>query len=155
MMHSEGIRVAYLVKMMSKSYQELLTIETFADRLRYLKIDGCSVGEETFGTSRFLNQLLYKDPEWLHTRNLVIIRDQGCNLGLIDYPIVGRIYVHHINPITKNDILNKDPKIFDLNNLISCSFDTHNAIHYGNIEQLIQACELVERKPYDTCPWRK
>lgn len=151
----EVIRVAYLGKIMNKSYQELLTKETFIDRLKYLKIDGASVGDKTFGGSRFLNQLLYKDPEWRHTRDLVIIRDNGCNLGLADYPITGRIYVHHINPITKHDILVKDPKIFDLNNLICCNFDTHNAIHYGNIDRLIQAYDLVERTPHDTCPWRK
>lgn len=138
--------------MSNLSYNTLITYPTFAERFRYLKLNS-KVGKETFGKSRYLNQLLYRSPEWKSIRREVIIRDDGNDLGTPDCPIPGRIYIHHMNPITEEDILNRDPKVFDLNNLISVSFRTHQAIHYGS-EEMLDSFELVERLPNDTSPWK-
>ena len=138
---------------MKKSYRELIEIKTFHDRYLYLKLDG-TVGEATFGSRRSLNQMLYKLPEWRRVRNLVINRDKACDLAHFDYEINYQpAYIHHINPITFEDILNRDPKIFDLDNLITTTFDTHQAIHYGS-EKLLPKLP-VERFPNDECPWRQ
>lgn len=137
---------------MNKCYSELITIPTFIERYRYLRLGG-KVGEDTFGFDRYLNQIFYKDPEWLRTRDLVIIRDGGCDLAMPDREILSRILVHHINPITKEDIINRDPKLFDLENLISTVKNTHDAIHYGDENLLI--IEPIERSQNDTCPWRR
>lgn len=137
---------------MNKCYSELITIPTFIERYRYLRLGG-KVGEDTFGFDRYLNQIFYKDPEWLRTRDLVIIRDGGCDLAIPDREIRSRILVHHINPITKEDIINRDPKLFDLENLISTVKNTHDAIHYGDENLLI--IEPIERSQNDTCPWRR
>ena len=137
---------------MNKCYSELITIPTFIERYRYLRLGG-KVGEDTFGFDRYLNQIFYKDPEWLRTRDLVIIRDGGCDLAMPDREIRSRILVHHINPITKEDIINRDPKLFDLENLISTVKNTHDAIHYGDENLLI--IEPIERSQNDTCPWRR
>lgn len=133
------------------SYSELIKLPTFIDRYRYLKIAGI-VGAETFGSDRWLNQHFYKDSTWLSARNYVIVRDSGCDLGILDRSIEGNIFVHHINPITKQDILNRSPWLFDPDNLICCSFSTHNAIHYGDETLLVS--DPVVRSPNDTCPWR-
>lgn len=138
--------------MTMKTYSELILLPTFAERFQYLKLKG-AVGKETFGKSRYLNQLLYRSPEWKRARRDVIIRDGGCDLGVADCPIDGRVYIHHMNPITEDDILNRNPKIFDPNNLISVSFRTHQAIHYGS-DEMMKEYELVERKANDTCPWK-
>lgn len=137
---------------MNKCYSELITIPTFIERYRYLRLGG-KVGEDTFGFDRYLNQIFYKDPEWIRTRDLVIIRDGGCDLAMPDREILSRILVHHINPITKEDIINRDPKLFDLENLISTVKNTHDAIHYGDENLLI--IEPIERSQNDTCPWRR
>ena len=137
---------------MNKCYSELITIPTFIERYRYLRLGG-KVGEDTFGFDRYLNQIFYKDPEWLRTRDLVIIRDGVCDLAVPDREILSRILVHHINPITKEDIINRDPKLFDLENLISTVKNTHDAIHYGDENLLI--IEPIERSQNDTCPWRR
>lgn len=137
---------------MNKYYSELITIPTFIERYRYLRLGG-KVGEDIFGFDRYLNQIFYKDPEWLRTRDLVIIRDGGCDLAMPDREILSRILVHHINPITKEDIINRDPKLFDLENLISTVKNTHDAIHYGDEKLLI--IEPIERSQNDTCPWRR
>lgn len=137
---------------MNKCYSELITIPTFIERYRYLRLGG-KVGEDTFGFDRYLNQIFYKDPEWLRTRDLVIIRDGGCDLAMPDREILSRILVHHINPITKEDIINRDPKLFNLENLISTVKNTHDAIHYGDENLLI--IEPIERSQNDTCPWRR
>lgn len=137
---------------MNKCYSELITIPTFIERYRYLRLGG-KVGEDTFGFDRYLNQIFYKDPEWLRTRDLVIIRDGGCDLAMPDREILSRILVHHINPITKEDIINRDRKLFDLENLISTVKNTHDAIHYGDENLLI--IEPIERSQNDTCPWRR
>lgn len=137
---------------MAKSYRELIQIPTFRDRYLYLKLDG-QVGSTTFGSRRSLNQMLYKFPEWRRTRNLVIERDKARDLAHEDYEISYQpAYIHHINPITIEDILNRDPKIFDLDNLITTTFDTHQAIHYGS-EGLLPKLP-VDRFPNDECPWR-
>lgn len=135
-----------------RSYSELIKIEKFEDRFIYLSLVGI-VGETTFGGHRYLNQILYQTDKWKKdTRREVILRDNGCDLAHEDYPIQGSIYIHHINPITIDDILEERPCVFDLENLISTSFRTHNGIHYGTEELLPKG--FVERKKNDTCPWR-
>ena len=137
---------------MMKSYRELIEIPSFHDRYIYLKLDG-RVGDATFGSRRSLNQMLYKFPEWRRIRNLVIERDKACDLAHRDFEINYQpAYIHHINPITIEDILNRDPKVFDMNNLITTTFDTHQAIHYGS-EALLPALP-IERSPGDAIPWR-
>lgn len=137
---------------MTRSYAELITIPSFEDRFEYLKIKG-NVGEATFGSQRYLNQMLYRNPQWKSIRNKVIIRDNGCDLAHPDYEINGQAaYIHHINPITIDDIVSENPKIFDMNNLITTTFQTHQAIHYGSRDILL--LNPIERKPNDTCPWR-
>lgn len=136
----------------NRSYHELITIPDFNDRFEYLKLSG-QVGSSTFGSSRYLNQMLYKLPDWRAVRRQVIIRDNGCNLAHADFEIGNEpIYVHHINPITVDDILEHNPIVFDPDNLITTVFMTHQAIHYGDKSLLPQL--PIERKPNDTCPWK-
>lgn len=138
---------------MIRTYSELITIPTFIDRFRYLQLGG-KVGAETFGYDRYLNQILYRTIEWKRFRYKIIVRDNGCDLACEGYDIVGqKILVHHINPITVEDVLRRDPKVFDPENTISTILNTHNAIHYGDEDLLLT--EPIERKPYDTCPWRR
>lgn len=136
---------------MIRTYSELSKLSTFKERFDYLKLNG-KVGEDTFGHSRFLNQDFYSSPEWRRTRRNIIIRDNGCDMGLDGYSIQGRIYVHHINPITVDDILERRPCLFDPENLICVSSMTHEAITYG-IEDMIPTDPVI-RRPNDTCPWR-
>lgn len=138
--------------MLTKSYRELVTYETFEERYEYLKINGL-VGSETFGYNRFFNQHFYHSPEWRRTRNKIILRDNGCDLGIPGYEIFGSIYVHHINPVTFEDVESFSDSLFDPENLICVSFNTHNAIHYGDSDGLLKS--PIERLPGDTCPWRK
>lgn len=141
------------VSNMTRTYLEVIELKTFHERYEYLKISG-RVGDFTFANKRYLNQIFYQSKEWRDIKRKIIIRDNGCDLAHPDYEINGKaIYIHHINPITIDDILNKRPCVFDPNNLISTSFQTHNAIHYGNSNYGKQQ-EFVERKLYDTCPWR-
>ena len=135
-----------------KTYSELIQLPTFLDRFRYLRIGG-AVGRETFGYDRYLNQMLYRTPEWKRFRRDIIVRDNGRDLAHSDYKIVGNILVHHINPITVEDVLNRSYKIFDPENVISTSLNTHNAIHYGDESLLIT--EPIVRTINDTCPWRR
>lgn len=137
--------------MMNKRYSELIQISEFQERFEYARLDGL-VGQQTFGGHRYLNQILYSSDQWKKVRRKVIIRDDGYDLAHPDYQIGGNIYVHHLNPITIDDILEGNPSVFDLENLISVGFQTHNAIHYGDGSLLPK--EPVTRKPYDTCPWR-
>ena len=134
-----------------KSYSELLKFDNFLDRYRYLRL-GDKIGDETFGYDRYINQIFYHSPEWRSFRNEIIIRDNGCDLGIDDYEIHGLIIIHHINPITKNDILFRDKKLMDPENVICVSDITHKAIHYGD-ESLLPIV-MDERYPYDTIPWR-
>lgn len=140
------------MKKIIRLYSELIEIPTFEERFDYLKLSA-SVGDVTFGGHRYLNQMLYSFPEWKRIRREVILRDEGFDLAHPDFPIRGNIYVHHLNPITADDILERRSCVFDLENLVSTSFDTHNAIHYGD-ERLIADRVPVERKKNDTCPWR-
>lgn len=135
-----------------KTYSELITLPTFEERYRYLRIRGY-VGKETFGHDRYLNQILYTSSEWKSFRRKIILRDDGLDLGCEGFNIFGRILVHHINPITVEDVLNRSFKVFDPDNVICCSHNTHQAIHYGD-ESLLPLLP-PERKPNDTCPWRK
>ena len=134
-----------------KTYSELITIPTFEERFEYLKLDG-QVGVETFGFNRYLNQAFYKSDEWLSIRDYVITRDNGCDLGMEGYEIYGRILIHHINPITKDDIIQRSRILLDPENLITTVKRTHDAIHYGDSNLLIKA--PIERRKNDTCPWR-
>lgn len=133
-----------------KSYSELIKLKTFDERFEYLQLNGL-VGEETFGYSRYLNQLLYRSMDWRNLRKSIIIRDNGCDLGVPNYDISGKVLVHHINPISLKDIEDRNPLIYDMNNLITVSFMTHQAIHYGDKNLLF---DPIERKPNDMCPWR-
>lgn len=136
-----------------RTYSELIQISTFIERFRYLQLGG-QVGVETFGYDRYLNQILYRTAEWKRFRNEIIVRDNGCDLGCEGYDIVGqKILVHHINPISVEDVLRRDPKVFDPENVISTTLNTHNAIHYSDESLLVT--EPIERKPNDTCPWRR
>lgn len=135
-----------------KTYSELITLPTFRERFRYLKIGG-RVGEETFGWDRKINQYFYqRSDEWKSIRNYVIVRDNGCDLGIEGYDIYSHIIVHHINPITVEDIRMSSDYLLDPEFLICTSLNTHNAIHYGD-ESLLYT-SLIERTKNDTCPWR-
>ncbi len=133
-----------------RTYSELCQIEDFYDRFRYLKLNG-RVGESTFGFDRYLNQVFYRSKEWRDVKNQVMIRDNGCDLGHPDFQITGRIYVHHLNPISVDQLRKKSLDILDPEFLVCASFDTHQAIHYGD-ESLLPEI-LVERFPGDTKLW--
>lgn len=135
-----------------KTYSELILLSNFEKRFDYLKMKGTVAGQ-TFGGHRYLNQMLYNCSEWKSVRREVILRDDGCDLGDPERPISGKVLVHHINPITIDDIVKRHSCIFDLENLISCSHNTHEAIHYGS-ENTIKKYTVITRKPNDTCPWR-
>lgn len=137
---------------MKRTYNELILLPTFEDRFNYLKMGG-RVGEDTFGWDRVFNQAFYKSREWLEARRKVILRDNGCDLGIEDRMIYDKIIVHHMNPITLDEIEEGGPELFDPRFLICCSHSTHNAIHYGDEDLLIKT-NFVERKPNDTCPWK-
>lgn len=137
--------------MLLKSYRNLILLPTILDRFEYLRIKA-NVGDSTFGFDRFINQDFYQSREWRQVRMKVIARDEGCDLGVPEYPIGGKVIIHHINPITAEDIENASDLLFDLDNLICVSESTHNAIHFGD-ETLLPA-EPIIRTPGDTCPWR-
>lgn len=134
-----------------KSYSEMCSFSTFIERFNYLKLNG-KVGIETFGFDRYLNQVLYCSQEWKRFRRQVIIRDNGCIFGLDGYDINRRLIVHHINPITLEQIEQRDPMIFSMENVVCVTHNVHEAIHYGD-ESLIPTDPII-RKPNDTCPWK-
>lgn len=138
-----------------RTYTELMKLTTFKDRYKYLKIGG-TVGEDTFGFDRYLNQVFYKSKEFQAIRNIIIARDCGCDLGLPGYEIPegDKILVHHINPITKEDILNRSEFLLDPEYLICTSDRTHRAIHYANDDMLFNYEQPITRMKNDTCPWR-
>lgn len=140
-------------QMITRSYSELVTIPTFKERYEYLKLNG-RVGEETFGFDRYLNQRFYKSSEWRRLRNEIILRDSGCDLGVEDREIQGRIIIHHMIPISVEDLMYHIGHVMNPEFLICVSKTTHLAIHYGD-ESLLLQDDVVERKPYDTCPWRQ
>ncbi len=137
---------------MIRNYSELITLRTFKERFEYLKLDGI-VGEETFGFDRYMNQIFYKSKEWASVRREVIIRDNGCDLGVDGYEIHGKILIHHMNPINLSDIVHKTDELLNPDYLITTVLSTHNAIHYGDAS-LLPALP-VERRANDTCPWRR
>lgn len=139
--------------MMKKTYSEMNKLKTFEERFDYLNLEG-SVGLETFGSKRYLNQILYGTKEWKSVRDKVIFRDSGCDLGIEGRDIYNKVIVHHINPISIEEILDRDPCVLDTENLITVSSTTHEAIHYGN-KNLFLMEQQVERKKFDTCPWKK
>lgn len=143
-----------MIPMMSiKTYSELSRLQTFEERYRYLRLRG-AVGEETFGFDRYLNQVFYqRSPKWKKVRDFVIVRDNGCDLGLDGYDIYGKILVHHMNPITLKDLERESEYLLDPEFLICTSLNTHNAIHYGD-ESLLITTPIVRTKN-DTCPWRR
>ena len=134
-----------------RTYSELITIQTFEERFEYLQLKG-SVGKDTFGYDRYLNQVLYRSPEWKRLRNQIIIRDCGCDLACDGYDIYGKVLIHHLNPITVEDVLARSRKVFDPDNLVCVSHNTHNAIHYGDVDLLVTG--PIIRTKNDTCPWR-
>lgn len=137
--------------MMTKKYMDLRRLQFFLERYNYLRLGG-AVGESTFGYDRYINQALYTSQRWRQARDKVIIRDNGCDLGIEDYKITGSIVVHHMNPITLEDIELGRPKVFSPEFLICTSSNTHNAIHYGDDSLLPKM--FIERKRDDTCLWR-
>lgn len=134
-----------------RTYSELITIPSFEDRFAYLKLNGL-IGKETFGFDRYLNQTLYKSKEWKDLRHAIIARDLGCDLAVEGHDIYGPITIHHMNPITDKDILERSELVFNPEFLICVSHITHNAIHYGDIS-LLEIAPIV-RAPNDTCPWK-
>lgn len=138
--------------MIIRTHSELIKLSTFEERFQYLKLDG-DVGVETFGFDRYLNQAFYSSDEWKSIRNQVIIRDNGCDLGIEGREIYKRIIIHHMNPITKEDLLYRTEYLLNPEYMICTMKNTHDAIHYGDENLLFK--EPVERKPNDTCPWRR
>lgn len=136
---------------MMRTYKELIEFKTFKERFDYLKLNGM-VGNDTFGFDRWLNQRFYKSAEWKHIRNFVILRDNGCDLGLAGNDISGKILIHHMNPISIDDIENRSDILLDPEYLICVSHNTHNAIHYGDSDLLLKV--PLQRTKNDTCPWK-
>lgn len=141
-----------MIPMSIKTYTELSQFNSFEDRYRYLRLCG-SVGIDTFGFDRYLNQIFYRSDKWKHIRDKIILRDNGCDLGVEGYEIHGRILIHHMNPITIKDIEQESEFLLNPEFLISTTHNTHNAIHYGNEDLLIKV--PLERTKFDTCPWRR
>lgn len=140
------------MKNTTKSYQELSRLKSFEDRFDYLKLTGV-VGETTFGFDRYLNQAFYRSKEWRNVRREVIVRDDGCDMGHPDHPINGRIIIHHINPVSLEDLDEGSDILLDPNNLVCVSETTHNAIHFGDSTLLPEP--YIERFKNDTCPWKR
>lgn len=138
--------------MIIRTYSELMALPTFEERFNYLKLDGV-VGKETFGFDRIFNQQFYKSKEWLRVRDFVIVRDNGCDLGVEGHEIYGKILIHHMNPISLDDIRNVTDFLLNPEYLISTITNTHNAIHYGD-ESLLTIAP-IKRTKNDTCPWRQ
>lgn len=136
---------------MVKTYKELSRLLSFDERQDYLKLNG-RVGSETFGIYRYLNQMFYTSDEWKNIRSYIIARDEGCDLGIKELPIQGSIIIHHINPITMDDIMDGNDCILDPENLVCVSDGTHRFIHYGFVSNIPK---FIERRPGDTCPWKQ
>lgn len=141
-----------VIVMIIKTYSELITLGSFKERYLYLKLSGI-VGDDTFAGKRYLNQVLYTSKEWRLFRDVIIRRDLGRDLACEGYDIFGRVIIHHINPITIEDAVSREPKIFDPDNVVCVSHNTHQAIHYGDASLLL--AEPILRTANDTCPWKK
>lgn len=137
-------------RMIIRTYSELMKLKTFEERYDYLRLSG-KVGESSFGYDRYINQLFYKSPEWRRVRDLIIIRDNGCDLGIIDRPIMSKIIVHHMNPVSLEELQESSKKVFNPEFLVCTCHATHNAIHYSNPNLLSKLSE--ERRPGDTLLW--
>lgn len=137
---------------MIRRYDELIRYKTLEERFRYLKLNG-AVGRETFGFDRYLNQKFYNSSEWKRFRRDMILRDSGCELGLEPYEISGRVVLHHLNPITPEDLVKRSFSLMDPDNVVCVSKEMHDAIHYGD-ESFLRKYELITRKPGDTVPWK-
>ena len=135
-----------------RCYSELITLPTYKERFNYLQLNG-QVGQDTFGFDRYLNQNFYRSREWKRLRDQIILRDNGCDLGVEGYEIYGRVLIHHMNPITIRDIETMSDYLLNPEYLICTTHNTHNAIHYG--DESLLCLGPIERKPNDTCPWRK
>lgn len=136
---------------MIRTYTELSKLKTFEERLEYLKLDN-SVGWQTFGGHRWINQQFYNSPEWRRIRRKVILRDKACDLGLDGYELNSHIVIHHMNPLLLDDLVDRTDYLLNPEYLICCSHQTHNLIHYGNIKGTIKP--IADRFPDDQCPWR-
>ena len=143
----------WMTKKMTRNYEDLIRLKTFEERFDYLKLDG-SAGVATFGFDRYLNQMFYKSREWRAIRDYVIVRDNGCDLGMEDHEINSGVIIHHMNPISKKDITDRSEFLLEPEYLITTILSTHNAIHYGD-ETLLNNRMLIQRSINDTCPWRK
>ena len=141
-----------MIQMNIRTYSELITLPTFEERFKYLQLGG-KVGEDTFGHDRYLNQMFYTSDEWRRIRRDVIVRDNGCDLGIQDREIHGLIIIHHMNPITIEDIINRSEFLLNPEYLISTVKNTHDAIHFSDERILIT--DPIERRPNDTCPWKR
>lgn len=146
------LMLGMVMTMTIRTYSELIKLQTFEERFNYLRLGRC-VGKETFGFDRYINQQFYRSTEWKRVRNLVILRDNGCDLGVKDRPIYERILIHHMNPVAIEDIQNGTDFLLNPEYLISTTHSTHNAIHYGDTNLLSR--DPIERRPGDTCPWKR
>lgn len=145
--------VAEKMSLSDKSYAVLVTLSDYYDRFNYLKLQG-EIGFQTFGGHRYLNQAFYTSYEWKEFRRQIILRDNGCDMGHPEVPIAGRIYIHHLNPVGVDDFLNKRLDVLlNPENAVCVSFNTHQAIHFGDVT-LLAPIAVVERRPNDTCPWK-
>ena len=135
-----------------RRYSELITLPTYKERFNYLQLNG-QVGQDTFGFDRYLNQNFYRSREWKRLRDQIILRDNGCDLGVEGYEIYGRVLIHHMNPITIRDIETMSDYLLNPEYLICTTHNTHNAIHYG--DESLLCLGPIERKPNDTCPWKR
>lgn len=152
-MHSESTEEnaeEMMTRTIIRTYEDLIKIDSFEDRFEYLKLSGV-VGEDTFGFDRWLNQIFYKTKEWRRIRDEVIVRDMGCDLGCEDYPIKGKVIIHHMNPLYLDDLVDRTEFLLDPNYLICTSHNTHNAIHFG--DQNLLPKKPIERRPGDTKLW--
>ena len=137
--------------MNTKRYSELILLPTFEERYKYLQLNGV-IGDETFGFDRYINQMFYRSQEWKQIRDYVIVRDNGCDLGIEGHEIRGKILIHHMNPIGIKDIQQVNKFLLDPEYLITTLLSTHNAIHYGDESLLVK--DPIERSKNDTCPWK-
>lgn len=135
-----------------RTYSELIRIPTFEERLEYLRLKDGKIGMPTFGKNRYVNQSFYQSSEWKSLRHKIIVRDNACDLAMDGYEIYKRPYIHHINPVTLEQLINHDPIAWDPENLVTVSYDTHTAIHFGT--EALAAIQPTVRTPFDTCPWK-
>lgn len=150
-MLSQHLVYILVMKMITKSYSELMSFASFGERLEYLMLES-NVAEATFGDARYINQQFYKSSLWRQTADSILLRDGGCDLAIDDFPIDRYALVHHINPITLDDIINMTSKVLDPENLITCSSQTHRIIHYGDRQLYVP--QLIVRSKNDTAPWK-